>query len=476
MFGDFLGFVKTLQKLGINGEFWSCFPVTEFFDQGTYTDIKFGRKSGFDWKPMEVLTKFEFQHRAPFWRQFPAHEPVQGNAATSLKQNVECHIGQVATKLQSGDIFNIILIGHGEDLLIEMAGEPFHVRDFTNLLNHFRNGVRINLVVMACQSGSFIDTIKVRNQPDRLIHTSSTATHSSFSDQRSPSGRFRNSRFTGTFLASLGLMAPPTRSEALPKWNLDDHIDYVKRHGRTSTGVPCAFSSLNSQVTAMKEILFSEFIEIAFIKNLGSSRRVLTPFPLASVPTATASLPPDEVKNVEAIIRNEVSLMDENAVSSHDAAPMGAWFGSQRFLDQRNNRLNSADTKLYHTKIRQQLEGIKWRFRIQEPFYLAVGALANHALLRVDLLMADPIDMANTSSDEAFCASTSKEFQPLAPMFRNRRGLRRAFSGTSGVAGKADCPLMCGFPEDDVLSPFHANAWQRGQNLCAACCRYLGSK
>ena len=48
-----------------------CFPVKEFFDQNIYTDIKFGRKSGFDWKSMDVLTKLEFQHRAPLERQFP---------------------------------------------------------------------------------------------------------------------------------------------------------------------------------------------------------------------------------------------------------------------------------------------------------------------------------------------------------------------------------------------------------------------
>ena len=36
----------------------------------------------------------------------------------------------------------------------------------------------------------------------------------------------------------------------------------------------------------------------------------------------------------------------------------------------------------------------------------------------------------------------------LPPMFRNRRGLRRAFSGTSGMAGKADRLPMCWCSEE----------------------------
>ena len=126
--------------------------------------------------------------------------------------------------------------------------------------------------------------------------------------------------------------------------------------------------------------------------------------------TATDSLPQEEVKNVVSIIQKEIRISDHIYASSQNAGPIQAWYNSKRFLELRKHRLGDADAKEYNKRVREQLECIKWRFCAQEPFYMAVVALAKPGLLKIDKVMAGPINMASMSRDESFVEELLKSY------------------------------------------------------------------
>lgn len=66
-FGNFVGFYRALSTLGITGDFWSAFPLEEYFADG-WTDIKFGRDES--WNPLEVYTEQEHDRGSQFWTQY----------------------------------------------------------------------------------------------------------------------------------------------------------------------------------------------------------------------------------------------------------------------------------------------------------------------------------------------------------------------------------------------------------------------
>ncbi|MCJ1279753.1 hypothetical protein MMC21_007577 [Puttea exsequens] len=168
-------------------------------------NIKFHRRSGSDWTPQAIYTKFEFEHRPIPWRQFD-----QGTRA-SLVPSVLANISQAATQLHPGDVFTVILVGHDDKSSMSLGGRSLYAAELANGLDHFRTGVHVDVVVQACYSGTFVDEIKAYNQPKRYVHSSAPNNVASRSDIRSPSGRFSNSKFSGAFLASLGEIAPSTR-------------------------------------------------------------------------------------------------------------------------------------------------------------------------------------------------------------------------------------------------------------------------
>lgn len=215
LFGYFIGFAKALKKLGIEGENWSSFPLGDYFAQGIYTDINFETKSDTDWSAREVYTKSEYNHRGPFWRQFPSGQTH--NRAQALVPCVERYISQTATQLKAGDVFNIILIGHEDDEGINLGGEAFCAAALADRLDHLTDGVQANIVLEACQSGTFLDNIQPHNQPKRLVHASTQAFQPSTSETRSPSYPYRNSKFTAAFLDNFGLITPRTRGQSLPQ-------------------------------------------------------------------------------------------------------------------------------------------------------------------------------------------------------------------------------------------------------------------
>ena len=117
LFGNFLGFCRALRSLGVEGgDFWSCFPIREYFDDGHHHDsIKFGRRgtngqdSLVEQGNMEIFTKVDFYNGERFWDQ------IAGDRVDGLCEDVLRYTETQSKKLVAGDIFNIILIGHGTE-------------------------------------------------------------------------------------------------------------------------------------------------------------------------------------------------------------------------------------------------------------------------------------------------------------------------------------------------------------------------
>lgn len=72
LFGNFLGFCRALILLGVEGDFWSCFPSREYF-QSPYDNVKFGTRGSSqapeDQQAIEIFSKAEFYNGEKFWKQ-----------------------------------------------------------------------------------------------------------------------------------------------------------------------------------------------------------------------------------------------------------------------------------------------------------------------------------------------------------------------------------------------------------------------
>ncbi len=145
-FGNFLGFARSLQRLVVDRQFWTqC-------DGSTETD--------------------------------------------KLHHDVVSFIDHYAQRFADRDIFTIILIGHDSCAGIQLGNKLFKYENLVDRLERFQTGIRLNIILQSCQSGSFVNNFSARGERKRFVHTSV--------DPRSPSGRYRNSKFSGAFLESLG--------------------------------------------------------------------------------------------------------------------------------------------------------------------------------------------------------------------------------------------------------------------------------
>lgn len=191
LFGNFVGICITLMTLEVAGEFWSAFPVGEYFQ--THDNIKFGREDG-SWKALEIYTRKRYENRERFWRQ------CDGEEQERLAERVIRQVDRMSQTLAANDSLTIILIAHGSTQGLKMGTKTLYYSQLANVLLRFRPRVQVNVVIQACHSEAFADLLSVQGQPARFTHTSCNADQRSYSDVRSPSGRFRNSCFSSAFL------------------------------------------------------------------------------------------------------------------------------------------------------------------------------------------------------------------------------------------------------------------------------------
>jgi hypothetical protein len=91
-------------------------------------------------------------------------------------------INWAAARLSNNGVFNLYMIDHGQpDILYldEVSGQrlaPDDLNGWLSQLEASRPGLRINVFIEACESGSFIEGTRSISKPGRVIVTSTTAT------------------------------------------------------------------------------------------------------------------------------------------------------------------------------------------------------------------------------------------------------------------------------------------------------------
>ena len=377
-FGNFLGVCRALMSLGVNESFWNCFPVGEYFAEGDFDTIKFGRQES-GWKPIEIYSKHTWKTRQPFWRHFSSAEK------DSLVTQVISHIDKMAQELVAGDIFNLILIGHGGPKGIILGGNEFLTSSLALALDRFKINVRVNVVMQCCYSGAFADKIQALNQPQRFVYTSAQAGQVSYPDGRSPSGRFRNSKFSGAFLRSLGFAHDPRTKDS---WSPDAHIAFAAREGRSSVSSqvdPQAHKSADMElISRFVDVLFTDYVDLSFSQANETARRVLTPTSPALPPSANTNMIGENLQAGEGVLESEFSLVDTNNPFVDDLRVVSGFFTTLNF--KKNHRLVQSDLSKYGKKVADQLKGLRWRIRVQEPFWFTLEALANKDLIKLENL------------------------------------------------------------------------------------------
>ncbi|KAI4184864.1 MAG: hypothetical protein L6R41_004470 [Letrouitia leprolyta] len=388
LFGDFIGFHYALKTLGQVGESLNVFPVTDYFDKNpTRNDIKFGTQSATSGNAIQIYTRHTHDHREPPWKQFKvtASATDQGSLLGAVYASIERN----SQALKSSDIFNLLLIGHGSPVGIYLGGHALQPRLLAQALDHFVPGVRVNVIVKSCKSGTFVDTLRFHGQNNRYVHSSATATTNSYATTRSVSGRVRNSIFVGAFLQSLVIS---TNISTGPNWSLQAHLAYLAREGKSKGGGgawtnPQQWTDIDL-LTTFSNVLFTEYTDQSFTQTHNAARRVITPpnpAQLVNQPTVAASL--ENLRAVAGVIELELLATHNNPEEPGDTRIAQAFHDSEYFRKSDNRKFTAAKLKTYTEMILPIMQALRWRMRIQEPFFLAFDDLLSKDLFRMDDLV-----------------------------------------------------------------------------------------
>ncbi|KAH0557183.1 hypothetical protein GP486_005025 [Trichoglossum hirsutum] len=385
LFGDFLGFVDALKKANppIHGDFINCFPLGEYFASSGKEDVKFGRRKeagGADWDSgdeIAIYNRWQYDHREAWWMQ--VGQPMW----PSTKPNILKWIDGRVHDAKPGDIVTIILIGHGNQDGIDIAGVLLSASELAAACANFSAGVQVNIIIKACSSGAFAKAFRVSGQRNLYVHTSSKdASELSFSDRRSITGRIRNSLFGASFVETLGLMRDPEELWTLgkQKQKLEDDL--------SGPLVPPSRRSLPKVVSdspekrMMWDILYRDYVDISFDRAPSNARRILTPPDEAlrihrqqripsALPEARPESPPvASYTAAEAVLRRELEYIDTDWPEGGDMGIIERIFSLDGF---------SKDKK--HSAIEELVRALAYRFRVQEEIFIVAESLMYLGLL-----------------------------------------------------------------------------------------------
>lgn len=90
----------------------------------------------------------------------------------------------------------------------------------------------------------------------------------------------------------------------------------------------------------------------------------------------------ENLEAAEGALESEFSLVDTDMPFHDDMRMVSAFYGTAHF--KKTHRLVGSDLVKYGKMMAKQLEGLRWRFRVQEPFWFALQALANKDLLKLE--------------------------------------------------------------------------------------------
>ena len=228
IFGDFFGLCMAFKQKNVAGEFWSCFPLEEHFEElgkrdPPITDLKYGKFGPARDQALWTYTKFDFEHRERWWTQI---------GPKSLKDDLLRWIMEKAYQARSGDVVNIVLECHGAmGGAIRLGDHRLWPVDFIVALRAFRDEVHVNIITGACYGGMFVNAMRAEGQFYRYVQAAESTDSLAYGQSRSVSRRTRNSRFSQAFCMSLAKMDFPGLSSSTSvgtNYRVLDHENFVK--------------------------------------------------------------------------------------------------------------------------------------------------------------------------------------------------------------------------------------------------------
>jgi hypothetical protein len=390
-FSNFIGFSKSLIKLEASAKFLSCFPIGKFWEGNPKrTDIKFGRKEENNdfWKPMAIYTKFDYYNRERFWDQYDAED----EGVKLVDVSLQC-IHDAAKQFVPGDSYTIILLAHGSDEnggSISIGGKPLRHHDLAIALQEFQTGVQVNLIVQSCYSGLMIQRHRKnrRIKDHKYVHTSATGAEGSFPNHIiSSSGRLRGSPFSVAFLKCLDLAVDKDSA----KWTLKGHEVYMSRAGKSycnaqeKTAHP-DMQTTNDLLSNFIDVLFSDFV-CRHWSHPAVARRVITPLDLDTQipPRQDEGLSEQDTHSAMESIEKELACMGTTVVCDYEAGLAG------QLPDIQWGLRNGGWHPVYGTRIGSVLQGLRWRYLVQENYFLVMDALRMKGLIDIELSLATTV-------------------------------------------------------------------------------------
>lgn len=381
LFGDFLGFTTALREQAIHGTFLNYFDLDQYFASTPYNDIKFGRRweipDGEDWDlggELAIYTRWDFEHRTRWWTQLTQHEAP--NAVTKVIE----WVARCTRTTGPGDVVSIILMGHGAPSGICLGGSLLTPESLANACSLLHPDVQVNIVVKCCYSGSFLQAFQTSGRGKAYVHTPATKNGKSYSERRSISGRFRNSAFGSSFVRTFGLMQDPEEN-----WTLAKHGNFIKvQLAKTPVHSQPQLLSTSKTTTLMKDIICHEYMDVSFLNAPRRARRVITPPSIPQPPqSAGVALSSVQYEAACAIIEQEIGLIDADLPDPDDMNLTENWF------------MKWTTRQLRDEAMVETVNGLAFRFIVQERLFLVMEDLINQGLVQIDSLYA-PMELAGT--------------------------------------------------------------------------------
>ena len=146
------------------------------------------------------------------------------------------------------------------------------------------------------------------------------------------------------------------------------------------------------------DVLFNDYVDLSFTEANQTARRVITPTSAAGL---MHHLPVESIAMAKIICAAEC-LAEEIQMCPQDPpnTPGVVRFSEEHYSHELFYKKRKIGKEKYSNSIKDQIHVLRWRYRIQESFYLATQALANKHRLHLGFL-SYPIDVVKASKDVA---------------------------------------------------------------------------
>ena len=108
-------------------------------------------------------------------------------------------------------------------------------------------------------------------------------------------------------------------------------------------------------------------MDLSFSRANQAARRVVMPLN-PTLPEPEMHMETRDVQAAVGALENELWLIDDDPPHPRDMRVVVAYYEADNF--KKMLKMQGHDLICYHDMIAEQLKGLRWRFRVQEPFWL----------------------------------------------------------------------------------------------------------